>query len=58
MFEEAAGIISYKYNRDLTLKRLESVRESLLRVNDIIREKQRNLNMLERQVKKNEEAKC
>ena len=57
MFEEAAGIISYKYNRDLTLKRLESVRESLLRVNDIIREKQRNLNMLERQVKKNEEAK-
>lgn len=57
MFEEAAGIVSYKQNRDLTYKRLESVRESLNRVNDIIREKQRNINTLERQVKKNEEAK-
>lgn len=57
MFEEAAGIVSYKQNRDLTFKRLESVRESLNRVNDIIREKQRNINTLERQVKKNEEAK-
>ncbi len=56
LFEEAAGIVSYKQNRDLTYKRLESVRESLLRINDIIREKQRNINMLERQVKKNEEA--
>lgn len=57
MFEEAAGIVSYKQNRDLTYKRLESVRESLNRVNDIIREKTRNINTLERQVKKNEEAK-
>lgn len=56
LFEEAAGIVSYKQNRDLTYKRLESVRESLVRINDIIREKQRNINMLERQVKKNEEA--
>ncbi|MCX7833889.1 MAG: chromosome segregation protein SMC [Ignavibacteria bacterium] len=58
LFEEAAGIISYKQNRDLTYKRLESVRESLVRINDIIREKQRNINMLERQVKKNEEARA
>ncbi|HEY5122294.1 MAG TPA: chromosome segregation protein SMC [Ignavibacteria bacterium] len=57
LFEEAAGIVSYKQNRDLTYKRLESVHETLLRVNDIIREKQRNVNALERQVKKNEEAK-
>lgn len=56
MFEEAAGIISYKQNRDLTFNRLKSVHESLLRVNDIIREKQRNINALERQVKRNEEA--
>lgn len=56
MFEEAAGIISYKQNRDLTFNRLKIVHESLLRVNDIIREKQRNVNMLERQVKRNEEA--
>lgn len=56
MFEEAAGIVSYKQNRDLTYKRLESVHETLLRVNDIIREKQRNLGTLERQAKKNEEA--
>ncbi len=57
MFEEAAGIISYKQNRDLTFKKLESVKETLTRVNDIIREKQRNVNALERQAKKNEEAK-
>ena len=57
MFEEAAGIVSYKKNRDLTFNKLESVREALTRVNDIIREKQRNVNALERQVKRNEEAK-
>ena len=57
MFEEAAGIVTYKQNRDLTYKKLESVKESLTRVNDIIREKQRNINTLERQVRKNEEAK-
>jgi len=57
LFEEAAGIVSYKYNRDLTIKRLESVKDSLNRVNDIIREKQRNVNAMERQVKRVEEAK-
>ncbi len=57
MFEEAAGIVSYKQNRDLTYKKLESVKETLKRVNDIIREKQRNVSTLERQAKKNEEAK-
>ena len=57
LFEEAAGIVSYKHNRDLTYNRLESVKETLNRVNDIIREKQRTVNALERQVKRNEEAK-
>ena len=57
LFEEAAGVVSYKHNRDLTYKKLESVKESLMRVNDIIREKRRNVNTLERQVKKNQEAK-
>ncbi|MEO6694881.1 MAG: AAA family ATPase, partial [Ignavibacteria bacterium] len=57
LFEEAAGVVSYKHNRDLTYNRLDAVHESLLRVNDIIREKQRNVNALERQVKRNEEAK-
>ncbi|MBX7043112.1 MAG: chromosome segregation protein SMC [Ignavibacteria bacterium] len=56
LFEEAAGVVSYKHNRDLTFNRLDAVHESLLRVNDIIREKQRNVNALERQVKRNEEA--
>lgn len=58
MFEEASGIVSYKQNRDLTFKKLESVKETLKRVNDIIREKQRNVSTLERQAKKNEEAKA
>jgi len=57
MFEEAAGIVSYKQNRDLTYKKLESVKETLTRVNDIIREKQRNVSALERQTRRNEEAK-
>ncbi|CAN5485039.1 chromosome segregation protein SMC [soil metagenome] len=57
LFEEAAGIVSYKHNRDLTFNRLESVKESISRVNDIIREKQRGVNQLERQAKRNEEAK-
>ena len=57
LFEEAAGVVSYKHNRDLTYNRLDAVHETLLRVNDIIREKQRNVNALERQVKRNEEAK-
>lgn len=58
MFEEASGIVSYKQNRDLTYKKLESVKETLKRVNDIIREKQRNVSTLERQARKNEEAKA
>jgi len=57
MFEEASGIVTYKQNRDLTFKKLESVKETLTRVNDIIREKQRNVSALEKQAKKNEEAK-
>ncbi|MDQ3193523.1 MAG: chromosome segregation protein SMC, partial [Bacteroidota bacterium] len=57
LFEEAAGVVSYKHNRDLTFNRLDAVHESLLRVNDIIREKQRTVNALERQAKRNEEAK-
>ena len=57
LFEEAAGVVSYKHNRDLTYNRLDAVHESLVRVNDIIREKQRNVNALERQAKRNEEAK-
>lgn len=57
LFEEAAGVVSYKHNRDLTFNRLDAVHETLLRVNDIIREKQRNVNALERQAKRNEEAK-
>lgn len=57
MFEEASGIVTYKQNRDATLLRLNSVHETLSRVSDIIREKQRNVNSLERQVKRNEEAK-
>ncbi|MBS1493787.1 MAG: chromosome segregation protein SMC [Bacteroidetes bacterium] len=57
LFEEASGIVTYKHNRDLTYNRLESVKETLSRVNDIIREKQRTVNALERQLKRNEEAK-
>ncbi len=57
LFEEAAGINKFKNKKDTALRRLESTRENLTRVNDIIGEVKRQLNSLNRQAKKAERYK-
>ena len=58
IFEEAAGINKFKHKKDAALRRLESTRENLTRVNDIISEVKRQLNSLNRQAKKAERYKA
>ena len=52
LFDEAAGITKYKKRRSETFRKLESTRQDLLRVNDIIIEIERKVNSLKRQAVK------
>ncbi len=54
LFEEAAGVTKYKQRKKITYRKLEDVKNDLSRVNDIIREVQKNVASLERQAKKAE----
>lgn len=58
VFEEAAGINKFKHKKDAALRRLESTKENLTRVSDIISEVKRQLNSLNRQAKKAERYKA
>ncbi|MEE9591291.1 MAG: chromosome segregation protein SMC [Thermodesulfobacteriota bacterium] len=58
IFEEAAGINKYKQRKEAALRRVESTRQNLVRVNDIIGEIKRQLNSLNRQAKKAERYKA
>ncbi len=49
MFEEAAGVNKYKLRRRLALKKLDDVKASLTRVNDIVSEVEKKVRSLERQ---------
>ncbi len=49
LFEEASGIVKYKYRRTETLDKLEKERQNLVRVNDIISEVQLKLEPLHKQ---------
>lgn len=49
LFDEAAGIVKYKKNKASTEKSLESERENLARVNDILRELERQVGPLREQ---------
>ena len=51
-FEEAAGVSKYKHRKDEALKKLNSVNENLVRINDITQELERQLVPLENQSKK------
>jgi len=51
LFDEAAGITKFKRRKGLALKRLESERESLIRVNDILVELEKQVGPLEKQAK-------
>ncbi len=55
LFEEAAGVTKYKHRRKAAYRKLESVRQDLVRVNDIVKEVQKTASSLERQAKKAEQ---
>lgn len=52
LFDEAAGIVKYKKRKATAQKKLESERENLVRVNDILAELERQVGPLERQAEK------
>ena len=54
LLEEAAGIMSYKVNRNTALSRLEAAEQNLLRVKDVLQEIERQRTSLHRQAKKAE----
>lgn len=52
LFDEAAGIVKYKKRKATAQKKLESERENLVRVNDILSELERQVGPLEKQAEK------
>lgn len=58
LFEEAAGINRYRHRKADALRRLESTRQNLTRVQDIIGEVKRQINSFSRQAKKAERYKA
>ncbi len=52
LFEEAAGIKKYKHRRKSALRKLDTTRQELVRLNDVIAEVKKNVNSLARQVGK------
>lgn len=54
LIEEAAGIMTYKVKKRAALAKLDAAEQNLLRVNDIIREVERQKNSLKRQANKAE----
>ncbi|MCX7793310.1 MAG: chromosome segregation protein SMC [Thermodesulfovibrionales bacterium] len=57
LIEEIAGVIKYKVKKAEALQKLEQSKINLQRINDIINEVKRQLNSLDRQVKKAERYK-
>ncbi len=50
LLEEAAGVTKYKYRLKAAIRKLDATKNDLLRINDIIREVERSVNSLKRQV--------
>jgi chromosome segregation protein len=57
LIEEVAGVMKYKVRRAEALSKLESSKQNLQRINDIVYEVRRQINSLDRQVKKAERYK-
>ncbi len=58
MVEEAAGLSLFKGRREISERKLERVRENLARVDDVLKEIDRQLNFARRQAKKAEAYKA
>ncbi len=52
IFDEAAGISRYKIEKEDTLQRLQDTKQNLLRLNDILKEKEKEIQQLEKQARK------
>ena len=52
LFDEAAGIVKFKHRKDAAVKRLESEKQNLLRVTDILTELEKQVGPLEKQSEK------
>lgn len=52
LFDEAAGIVKYKHRKEQTLKKLESQRDNLTRITDIVGELEKQIPSLEKQQEK------
>jgi len=52
LFEEAAGIKKYKFRRKAALRKLDTVNQELVRLNDVMGEVHKTVNSLSRQVAK------
>jgi chromosome segregation protein len=57
LIEEVAGVVKYKLRRNEAMSKLESSRNNMARITDIISEVRRQLNSLDRQAKKAERYK-
>ncbi len=57
LIEEVAGVMKYKVRKTEALSKLESSKQNLQRINDIVHEVKRQINSLDRQVKKAERYK-
>lgn len=57
LIEEVAGVMKYKVRKAEALSKLESSKQNLQRINDIVYEVKRQINSLDRQVKKAEKYK-
>lgn len=49
LFDEAAGIVKFKRRKNMSVKKLEDERQNLLRVNDILKELEKQKGPLEKQ---------
>lgn len=54
LIEEAAGVTKYKSRKQVALKKMDSTKQNLLRIGDIVGEVKRQLGTLHRQAKKAE----
>ena len=52
LFDEAVGIVKFKRRKDMTLKKLASEKDNLVRINDILAELEKQIPTLERQSEK------